>query len=78
MDEDASLSDFLDTGADESDAETDDTASDQEGPPTEDGPRATTTYVWDMAGAACDSCGEVVKRRWQQTGELVCVACKSW
>ena len=40
--------------------------------------RATTTYAWDGAGAACEDCGETVERRWQQDGELVCVACKDW
>lgn len=39
---------------------------------------ATTTYAWDGDGAACAECGEVVERRWEQAGALVCVACKAW
>ena len=39
---------------------------------------ATTTYTWTAEGAACAACGEVVERRWQQSGTLVCSACKSW
>ena len=49
-----------------------------EATPTDGVAPATTTYAWDGAGAACGSCGEVVDRRWQQDGELVCVTCKSW
>jgi len=41
-------------------------------------PRATTTYAWSADGAACGACGEVVQRRWQQDGSLVCPACKEW
>ena len=39
---------------------------------------ATTTYAWSEEGAACAACGEVVPRRWQQDGTLVCPACKEW
>lgn len=39
---------------------------------------ATTTYTWSEDGAPCKSCDEVVQRRWQQNGSLVCSACKEW
>jgi len=45
---------------------------------TESPDLATTTYAWSEDGAACDSCGEIGKRRWQQDGALVCPACKEW
>ena len=39
---------------------------------------ATTTSAWTGEGAACDACGTVTERRWQDDGELVCADCKSW
>ncbi|WP_338727051.1 hypothetical protein [Haladaptatus sp. DJG-WS-42] len=39
---------------------------------------ATATYTWSPDGAACESCGEVVKRRWRDGDVLVCESCKSW
>lgn len=92
MSEDASLDDFLGTGGSEgSDGETSEsadsveagaTATEADEPAAEPGSDQTvpaeTTYAWDGAGAACDSCDEVVERRWQQDGGLVCVACKDW
>lgn len=39
---------------------------------------AVTTYAWSPEGAACADCGEVVERRWEQDGQLVCGACKAW
>jgi len=39
---------------------------------------AVTTYAWSPDGAACADCGEVVERRWEQDGQLVCGACKAW
>jgi len=39
---------------------------------------ATTTYAWDGDSAACAECGEVVERRWEQEGALVCTRCKAW
>jgi len=85
MGEDASLDDFLATGESEesaaSEAEPSEPASEEElsEPESSDGiAPATTTYAWDGGGAACEACGEVVERRWQQDGGLVCVACKDW
>jgi len=87
MPEDASLDDFLGTGGSEgSDGETSESAdpvgAEADEPAAEPGSGETvsaeTTYAWDGAGAACDSCDEVVERRWQQDGGLVCVACKDW
>lgn len=87
MAEDASLDDFLsetDEGTDQS-ASDDETVSDDEAAADEPDAaaaetpaRATTTYAWDGAGGTCGSCGEVVERRWQQDGALVCSACKDW
>ncbi|MFC6975329.1 hypothetical protein ACFQL1_12805 [Halomicroarcula sp. GCM10025709] len=39
---------------------------------------ATTTYAWTGDGAVCSACDEVVERRWEQDGALVCSACKAW
>lgn len=66
MDEDASLDAFL--GAE---SETNEDTSHESAV-------ATTTYAWTDDGAACTECGEVVEQRWQQSGALVCTACKSW
>jgi hypothetical protein len=79
-DEEGSTADATDTEADNGTA----ASSGDEGAETEavdatDGPApAATTYAWDGDGAACGACGEVVERRWQQDGGLVCVACKEW
>jgi hypothetical protein len=87
MAEDASLNDFLSDGDAETDGsasdgetlpEDDTTAAEPESAATEGTTRATTTYAWDGDGAACASCGEVVERRWQQNGALICSACKDW
>lgn len=93
MGEDASLDQFVggsgdedDTSAnDESDGETAAAAKERPNeaadakPAAEDGPTpATTTYAWTGEGAQCAACGEVVERRWEQDGVLVCTDCKEW
>lgn len=52
-------------------------AADEPDPATDTEP-AATTYAWDGAGEACADCGDLVERRWQQDGDLVCVECKDW
>jgi hypothetical protein len=39
---------------------------------------ATTTYAWSEDGVACETCGTVVARRWDDDGQLVCPDCKEW
>lgn len=45
---------------------------------------ARSTMVWTADGAACETCGEVVHRRWRERERtrdderLVCSACKEW
>ncbi|WP_424001283.1 DUF7573 domain-containing protein [Haloarcula salina] len=63
-------------GPDESDGEGDASASESTDRGTVE--PAVTTYAWSPEGAACADCGEVVERRWEQDGQLVCGACKSW
>ncbi|MBX0322986.1 hypothetical protein EGH21_08090 [Halomicroarcula sp. F13] len=70
---DASDATAVDKEAASEDADTE-TATASEGDPTP----ATTTYAWSDEGTQCASCGEVVERRWQQDGSLVCVDCKEW
>lgn len=78
MAEDTSLDDFRSDESDGAGSEKD--AADDESDPAPDRTptSATTTYAWSGDGAACESCGEVVERRWQQDGALVCVDCKAW
>jgi hypothetical protein len=84
MTEDASLDDFLGADDTESAAAEDDGNSVADGEEATDTSQAdtvepaTTTYAWTGEGAACESCSEVVERRWQQAGALVCSACKDW
>lgn len=87
MAEDASLDDFLSetdeetegSAADDETISEDDTAADDSDAAAAETPaRATTTYAWDGEGSTCGSCGEVVERRWQQDGALVCSVCKDW
>jgi hypothetical protein len=40
--------------------------------------RARPTFQWSPDGAACVSCGETVRRRWQSGSGLVCVECTDW
>ncbi len=39
---------------------------------------ATPTYRWTPEGAACESCGAVAERRWEDDGAFVCDDCKEW
>lgn len=39
---------------------------------------ATSTMDWTPDGAACESCGTAVERRWRDDGRLVCPECKQW
>lgn len=39
---------------------------------------AESTMSWSPDGAACESCGDVVERRWRDDGRLVCLDCKEW
>lgn len=39
---------------------------------------ATPTYRWTPEGAACESCGRAVERRWEDDGAFVCDDCKEW
>lgn len=92
MGEDASLDQFVGGGDDEAgdtDASDDGdaTPADEERPGEDadtettsggDPTPATTTYAWSDEGTQCAACGEVVERRWQQDGTLVCVDCKEW
>lgn len=36
------------------------------------------TMVWTADGTACESCSDVVRRRWRDDDQLVCTACKEW
>jgi hypothetical protein len=87
MSEDASLDDFLNdsddgtaesASADGTPSDADTASADPESEAAETPSPATTTYAWDGDGAACESCGETVEKRWQQDGGLVCVECKEW
>jgi hypothetical protein len=86
MGEDASLDEFLGGASEESDAET--TEQETDAPEEADATvserstdalePAKTTYAWSDEGTTCPACGEVVERRWQQDGGLVCADCKDW
>lgn len=93
MGEDRSLDEFLDSGDEQetsdeasttesgtaTDTETDESvAPDENEEETESVTPATTTYAWTGDGATCTDCGEVVERRWEQDGSLVCSECKEW
>ena len=39
---------------------------------------ARSTMAWTADGVTCNSCGEVVQRRWRDDNQLVCSACKEW
>jgi hypothetical protein len=69
-----------DAGTDSADAEetserTDDGAVE---PPALAVSSVTTTVEWDAAGRPCATCGEPVRRRWQDDGNLICGNCMEW
>ena len=71
MDEEASLTDFLDAGESAGDrTESSEPASAVE--------PATTTYAFTPGEGVCAVCETPAERRWQQDGDLVCPACKDW
>jgi len=39
---------------------------------------AVSTTAFAPEGAACESCGASVRRRWRDDGALVCADCKAW
>lgn len=39
---------------------------------------ARSTMAWTGDGAACDTCDDIVQRRWRDGDGLVCGACKEW
>lgn len=39
---------------------------------------ARSTMVWSADGAVCETCSDVVQRRWRDDDQLVCNACKEW
>lgn len=70
-------------GGEQSETDGAETAADDETEPdpaaaTDTVEPAATTYAWSGEGTACEACGEVVERRWQQEGGLVCIECKDW
>ena len=78
---DRSLDDFLpdseETDTDDETVEADEPAeADEATEQTVDPAVATSTLAPD--GAACESCGESVRRRWLDDGAYVCSACKAW
>jgi len=89
--EDASLDQFVDDGAaetdssaEEADVDDGDAATDAaepdaetEGVATERGdPSSTMAYAPD--GATCEGCGAVVERRWRTEAGLRCGECTTW
>jgi hypothetical protein len=36
------------------------------------------TMRWSADGDACDACGAVIERRWQDGEAFVCADCKEW
>ncbi|WP_255197934.1 DUF7573 domain-containing protein [Halorarius litoreus] len=46
--------------------------------PVDDVSPAVSTYAFAPDGAACDSCGAVVQKRWRDDAGLVCPDCKQW
>lgn len=86
MDEDQTLGDFVDSGAEDpnsgTDAESDvdaplDSGADAAAEPDAPEP-AVSTYRWSPDGVACDDCGETVERRWLDGDDYVCAECKEW
>ena len=71
-------------GPDDSDGETDAGETTDTLPDASRVDPATPTYRWAPEGAACDSCGSVVTRRWVDDGDdsdvpaFVCDDCKEW
>lgn len=37
-----------------------------------------STYRWSPEERPCANCGDSVRERWREDGELVCVDCKEW
>ena len=64
------------------DADGDEDASDDDAeshlPDASHADPVTPTYRWTPEGAACESCGSVVERRWVDDGAFVCDDCKEW
>lgn len=94
MGEDRALDEFLGTddgdGADDGDdgdAERGDEVAVDDGVSVDDGAAdpgdesagaAVSTTAFAPEGAACESCGASVRRRWRDDGALVCADCKAW
>lgn len=86
MPENASLDDFFGGKADEdgheatSEGDVTESVSNsaENGDTVADGEDVLATYDWSPTGLECESCGTTVQRRWRETHELVCEACKDW
>ena len=80
MADDRSLDEFLGGESDD----TEDGGQPDEGGDDADGDEeppepARSTTAFDPDGAACEACGETVRRRWRDDDDaLVCGACKAW
>ncbi|QWC18771.1 scaffold protein involved in DNA repair [Halorubrum sp. 2020YC2] len=76
MSEDRSLDDFVPGDGDGgSEAEAADGSDVRD---AADADAATATSTWRADGAACDRCGERVRRRWRDGDAFVCADCASW
>lgn len=87
MGEDRALDEFLgedDDGSDDNGDEDDQTSvegsvnDEPEDSTDEAAGAAVSTTVFTPEGAACESCGASVRRRWRDDGALVCADCKAW
>ncbi len=74
---DRSLDDFAADSEETATEDSDETAeADEPDEPPVDPAVATSTFHTD--GAACESCGDSVSRRWLDDGAYVCLECKAW
>lgn len=73
--DDTSLDEFLDDGEARSHADDGGVAGDGDG---ERVAQTVSTYTFTPEGAACAACGDEVRRRWRDDGDLVCEDCKRW
>ena len=82
MSEDRSLDDFVpgdgDGGSEAEAADGSDVRDAADADAATGAEPATATSTWRADGAACDRCGERVRRRWRDGDAFVCADCASW
>lgn len=85
MGEDRALDEFLDEDDTDADSDANDERGDEvsvngeaEDSTDEAAGAAVSTTAFAPEGAACESCGASVRRRWRDDGALVCADCKAW